>query len=84
MPHSSRFVIFLTLLITFLVIAGMCIMFAFNSPSRRVPAEYETQSSNPKIAVEFVLSHEGVKIYRFHDGVRYIYFTDMGSIMTGK
>ena len=42
----------------------------------RYPAQSVSPSSNPEIKVELVLINDGVKVYRFHDGVRYIYYTD--------
>jgi len=40
------------------------------------PAQTYEASSNPGIDVQLVLEHEGVKVYRFWDGVRTIYYTD--------
>lgn len=44
-------------------------------PRIQPPQSYK-ESSNPKIEVELVLEHEGIKVFRFHDGVRYVYFID--------
>ena len=33
-------------------------------------------TDNKEVVVELVLTHDGVKVYRFWDGWRYIYYTD--------
>lgn len=40
------------------------------------PSQDMSRSSNPAIPIELMLVHEGIKVYRFCDGFRYIYFTD--------
>ena len=35
-----------------------------------------SETDNSKISVELVLTHDGIKIYRFWDGWKYVYYTD--------
>jgi len=35
-----------------------------------------SKTDNSKISVELVLTHDGIKIYRFWDGWKYVYYTD--------
>ena len=42
----------------------------------RMAAQTQESSSNSAIPVQLVLAHEGVRVYRFWDGVRTIYYTD--------
>ena len=34
------------------------------------------KTSNPAISVDLLFEHQGVKIYRFHDGDRTLYYAD--------
>ncbi len=43
---------------------------------KQTPAESVAVSSNPEIQVELMLTHDGIKVYRFLDGYHYVYFTD--------
>lgn len=63
-----------------LVIVGAVIGligYAIKSDSHRgiQSVSYDT-SSNTNVVVELVLEHEGIKVYRFWDGWRYVYYTD--------
>lgn len=35
-----------------------------------------TGTTNPKMPVDLLFEHDGIKVYRFEDGGRAIYFTD--------
>lgn len=35
-----------------------------------------TRSDNAAIAVELLFTYDGVKVYRFQDGGRFVYYTD--------
>ena len=50
---------------------GLCVLAACAKP----PLASE-QSNNPNIVVELLFEHDGIKIYRFYDNSRPIYYTD--------
>ncbi len=53
--------------------------------SCEVESQSKEKSSNPAVDVELVLEHDGVKVYRFWNGGRYIYYTDArGSTQTRR
>lgn len=45
-------------------------------PREFVPAVSDSKSDNPTIMVELVLTHNGITVYRFWDGWKYVYYTD--------
>jgi len=58
-------------IICFIAVMGCMLLIACTKP-----AQSSEQSSNPDINVETVLVKDGIKVYRFFDGARYIYYTD--------
>jgi hypothetical protein len=58
-------------------LAISCIALLFFSGCRKyIPATSKDTTSNAQIEVHLVLEHDGIKVYRFWDGVRTIYYTD--------
>lgn len=57
----------------FSILLACCLaMFGCNAPA---PVERNT-TNNPAIQVSLLFVHEGVKVYRFSDGYRIVYYTD--------
>lgn len=72
-----------TILILFCVVSVFCLLLLNKSPLS------SEKSSNPSFEVEFLFEKDGVKVYRFYDGGRPIYYINsQGSIQwtefTGK
>lgn len=59
-----------------MIIGALIALISVSMNMQRLPAQAAESSSNPGIVVELVLEHEGIKIYRFWDGLRTIYYTD--------
>ena len=59
------------------VIAAMTLMGCYNDPQ-------STKIEGNGIKVEFMFEHDSIKVYRFHDGGHYHYFTNRGETMGGQ
>jgi len=42
----------------------------------KVKEQSETQTSNSEVKVQLLFTHDGVKVYRFNAGDRWVYYTD--------
>ncbi len=46
-------------------------------PLQTMPAQ-----NNHTYNVDYLFEHDGVRVYKFYDGGRYVYFTSPGSVVT--
>jgi hypothetical protein len=53
---------------------GITVLFAF-AACEKAPVS-SSKTDNPEITVELLFENDGVKVYRFHDQGRAIYYTD--------
>jgi len=47
-----------------------------------VPLQTSPARNNQTYEVDYLFDHDGVKVYRFMDGSRYIYFTSPSTVVT--
>lgn len=62
------------LLLLILAIGPFILMLIFNGCEN--PAERVVESTNSHFKVELLFEHDGVKVYRFFDNGRFIYYTN--------
>lgn len=57
------------------IIPAMAIASLFVSCYAKKPVYTEIPANNEKFKVSYLFEHDGIKVYRFFDDGRYIYFT---------